>query len=796
MKLLLKLSLNNIKKYAREVTLVVISITLTISMMSMVALTMGSMYKTYISQINDGYNSNGIVNNVKNVPKLLDALGRDKVEYYTIAGGEHPVYILDDYDIYIYPKTYANFKGKGHPEQLLSTEIIEGRKSENELEIIVSKESKYQVGDILEVTSGYEETFAEHQVTVVGRNASKEYYNYYLPEALWVDETGDGYTLDLLFVEGTKHVDKLIKDAMADPSIAIHSQGYSLDDDYNFANGYQSKPGPMLYAFMVATIVMLLIVGAVTFTLIMNSFNALMNTKIETFSILRSVGATKSQISTMIIIEVFILSTVGIILGLGLGYGIAKQLLSFVESQLNSLLLSVYKDEALLISFWGPLWNYIIVMLVGYLTIFSVLRSKLKALFKLEAVETVKSIDIKKISNQEVIQNKPMKQMAKINTKTLKDYQGIKIALTVIVVLLITINGWVGSVLNIGEASVNKFDTEVSIYGKDNISVFDDLENIKKEVLSYDNINRIDIYSNITAESADKEPGEWGYIEINILDEETFNHFTKANKVPENSNVILVREENLSDDVSSIKIVNNTLNLKDPQDEDREVSIAVDYVLEEHEQSYSYLLGGQDTVVMSQAYYELNMGTLGSFNRGHIKIDSDLSLKELDELVLLFDGDTYDGVYLSSEYYDSYIKKVVRRTVTIVTTFIFIYIGFVVLVNVVNISISNSEKRKKDLAILKSMGATSKQIDQMLLWEILYVLFKPWLYGLVIGNVLNAILYFILKFTVSTVPIKYQWDLLSMALSLILVVVITLVQIMALKIESKKSDIITDIRSY
>lgn len=54
MRLLSKLSINSIGKHFREVFLVMISIALTISMMTMVAFMMSSLYKTFAKQVTRG----------------------------------------------------------------------------------------------------------------------------------------------------------------------------------------------------------------------------------------------------------------------------------------------------------------------------------------------------------------------------------------------------------------------------------------------------------------------------------------------------------------------------------------------------------------------------------------------------------------------------------------------------------------------------------------------------------------------------------------------------------------------
>lgn len=795
MKLLFKLSIEGIKKYFREAVMVVVSITLTISMMMVVSITMGSVYQSYASFVStDTEEINASVYGVKNVSKFLDALGREDLKYWSTYG-DLPNYEIESEQISIRASSFPIYKLDADNERMFNQTILEGRLPENSFEITIPQTSSYKVGDVIEVTSNE----AVFEVQVVGMTRSEYDYEYFVDEKDMVDHEL-GFTMDILFVEGTKDVDKLLKEVVEDPEIFLNHYMLHLRSDYNFVMGYQSTPGPMLYAFMVATFVLLIIVAAATFTLIMNSFDAFLSTKKETLSTLRSVGATKGQIRVMILFEGFILSTLGIVVGLCMGYFISQKLLNFLSINVIEIASALESEFTFEMAFWGPLWTYFLVIIVGYAMIYLVLRSKLKSLFILQIIETVRILDMKKTESHLTLNPKPMKNLARINTLKLKDYQGIKIALTVIIVLLISINGWVGIVMETTDQSTTRFDTVINGYqfSAEN-DIFETNQLVLNKLAEFEEVIEQEVFyvSEPLYIVEDKSLEYLPSLTLSVIEDNTFKQFKETHNLSkDNQFIFYVYDDHLKNTYKDIEFKPGfKLSLQRDISDSTEFEIEFDEVLEMIDPKYSYILYSYDTILIDQATYNAMFSTI-DLSYSSIKLNTDFKIDDLDHIVEFLEGETFEGFYLSSEYYTSYVKTMLKRMVSIVTAFTFAYIGLVVLVNIVNISISNYRKRKRDFAMIRSMGATSSQMNKMLLWESIYVVIKPLILGIILGNLLTLGLNLLLNFLIPDFSFVYQLNLFSILLAVILVVLIVITQLIALRYESRKSEIMSDIRSY
>ena len=149
MKLILGLAFKNLKKYAREAVLVILSILLTVSMMTMVASTINSLYSSLMSRyIETGQNSvNATVYGVVDVKGFMDGI-RDEVSSYYISDFNEK-YQDNDNDLYVYANPYQACQLEDIEAWCLRNEIIEGRRTENRNEIVIHKDSKYHIGDKL-----------------------------------------------------------------------------------------------------------------------------------------------------------------------------------------------------------------------------------------------------------------------------------------------------------------------------------------------------------------------------------------------------------------------------------------------------------------------------------------------------------------------------------------------------------------------------------------------------------------------------------------------------------------------
>ncbi|NLW15048.1 MAG: ABC transporter permease [Erysipelothrix sp.] len=402
----------------------------------------------------------------------------------------------------------------------------------------------------------------------------------------------------------------------------------------------------------------------------------------------------------------------------------------------------------------------------------------MKELFNNEAVNSLDEMNLKKRRTREVqnvINGDPSKGLARINTRMLKDFQGIKAALVITVVLLISINALTGYLLDVADENVTVFDTEIWIQPYDDeVDMYQQTSDTEKILQPYD-IQRVDSiyysdYLNIAAING-KTMEEPSSIVIHGMDDALFDDFIKEHSLSKKDQLILLNKYDEEEFSQSMDVSDkDILNISNRQTDGMEsMDVEVDVVLKKIEEKYDYLYGGERIIITRLSNLKDNLYPLSKTQEVKIFISSDLSVENLKEINNKIDDLGYTGVYLYSEYYFSSFKQTVKTVVSVLTSFIFVYIGFVILVNVVNISISNYQKRKQDIAVLKSMGATSKQLDKMYLYETLYIVSVPWVLGIVLGHLLNIGVFILIRVLLPVSSLKYSINIKTFGLSFILV---------------------------
>lgn len=109
------------------------------------------------------------------------------------------------------------------------------------------------------------------------------------------------------------------------------------------------------------------------------------------------------------------------------------------------------------------------------------------------------------------------------------------------------------------------------------------------------------------------------------------------------------------------------------------------------------------------------------------------------------------------------------------------------LINLINTVITNTISRKKELAVLQSMGMTVKQIKQMLIFENFYTAVP----NIIISNILGTILGYVLINTFSNFGVTYlhfSLPIVSMIIYLIMSILVpTIISIICIKLIRKES---------
>ncbi len=825
MKILWQLSASNLKKYGYTSFLVILSVALTIAMISMVSMTMTSVFASYGKHMTREIESNASVVRIKELDPFLDAIGREHIAAFNVGieSSGLRMMLLED-DIYLTSSTYGPCHLDEPKEFCDEKTIIDGRASTSINEIVIPQGSPLQINDQVTIEIIDNETQASHQIEaiVVGRSKKDRIASFYQkPNEIEVGP--HGLYIDLAFVKGTKNIDQLIGAALNNPTLAYEGALAYYNEEYNFFGGFQSKAPPVLYGFIVITLTMIVIVALATFSLIFNAFNTLFTHKFHTFGVLRSVGATQNQLKLVLIFEAMLLGFIGISLGLGMGMLLTLLLLKFLHNNLGSIFIDSTREIPNI--FFNLPFPVLLIIIVGaIIAIALALIVMSRKLFKRSSLETLRLKQIKKIKAQTTLSTKPLKQYARFNIMRHQDYKGIKASLGIALVILIVINAWVGSLLNFSEALVRKHDTTITMRGMsqiDNLNqdmaklqlILDAEKEIKSQVHYYETTyltlnDEFAYHPNVLALNLD--PEDRGRFDITILglDNQSMKAFLKQIKASSQSldRVVLYNHMQIKEYWGEDILLDYDGPMYDVKAEDVlkltdgkvDLSIAVDDVIENMPLDFYYLDRSSPLVIISLDHYQSLITSKLGISYIQFLLESDLDALEIKALNLkILDQELPMTINLYSTRYEDLMNRTIKYSINTITTAVFIFIAIVILINMVSISMASYQKRKPEIAALRSLGAQRKDILSMFIYESIYSVGQPWLLGSALGT---SLAYGIYRLSVELFDlhgqIQFSFPIKILILASTLVILIIIVNSYSLYVESKKLNLVEDLRAF
>ncbi len=518
--------------------------------------------------------------------------------------------------------------------------------------------------------------------------------------------------------------------------------------------------------FFVALIVCLIIVVTSVFC-IKNSFDISITEKIREYGMLRSVGATKKQIRKNVMFEALILGTIGIPLGVLLGE-LASWILVFVS---NTLLGENVFDNGVLLIF-SPSWIAIIFsVLLGTITIYlSAFRSAKKA-SKVSPIVSIRNSGEIKIKSKKLGVPKLVSKLfgmgGTLSYKNLKrnkkKYRTTIISIAVSVMTFIALSSFMKMAFGVvkHEIDLSDYDLAVTVDFEEIKDKDKDIEEVYDNVLessSWDEVDEYGIYKYV------------GFISENLSYSEKYIQEYYSGYTDEETYVDVL----IPDDVTYKKYIDK-LGLK--YDEIKDKGILVDNI-----KAYTYDEEGNENKIRFRAY----SAKKGDMVSGKINgVESEIELGYIaDEFP--FGTNEYSGyIILSNEFFDEsganadqiwayytseksdkvqdnldvmfkdadfnvYIKNIAENARQTKKLFLLIAIflyGFIIVItligitNIFNTITTNMQLRRKEFAMLKSVGMTSNEFNRMIRLETIFMGSKSLFYGLPIGMVFSYLIY-------------------------------------------------------
>ncbi|CEP83736.1 ABC transporter permease [[Clostridium] sordellii] len=522
--------------------------------------------------------------------------------------------------------------------------------------------------------------------------------------------------------------------------------------------------------FVVTTLVVVCTVAT-----IYNAFSISINDRKKQFGILNSIGATKSQIMKIVFIEAIVVSVIGIPLGLITGTFAIDLIFKLIKYMFSSSLIAQLNLRVV--------YNPYVIILSALIVLLTILVSAILPALNaaktppLEAIKNSSSLKLGKVKDSKLVRLlfKTEGVLAYKNLRrNKKKFRITLFSLIISVVIFISFSGFVELFIKANEASVGQVNYDVRLW-KGGIlegdKIIDDLNKvngIKKISVKNDygvafdvkesNINRD--YKDLIDKTFSKKnkDGETVYdfnYEQNIFqftDDKDIDNlklingsFDKETAIKENG-IILRNKSSYSEpgkkyDVSLTNYkVGDTINAyKFSRDENGnqknepiklKVLATTDDLLPGNKMS-TYM--GIDFITYNEVGSKLGY----DINSGNIYINSDKSKDTRDALKKI--GEKY-GYNVHDE-----VDNALEMEQSIIAIKIFVY-GFVLVIslvsitNIVNTISTNINLRKREFAIIKSIGVTPQGFNKMIYLESLLYGVLALVYGVPIGLLIDVVM--------------------------------------------------------
>ena len=596
-----------------------------------------------------------------------------------------------------------------------------------------------------------------------------------------------------------KNIGLVQKDNPQDESYNYDEQANLYFKDIEYNEGLLRLLGASSYSNI--NITLLLIVGLVaslviiaTIATIYNSFSIAISERKKQFAILNSIGATKSQIMKFVFLEGFLVSIVGIPIGLLSGTVAIDIVFKVIKTFFKT---SMFGELDLRVVF-SPI-VLILSTLVILLTIFiSALIPAINAakISPLEAIKNSSNLKVGKIKSSKLVK-KIFKTEGELAYKNLRRNKGkfriTLFSLVISIVIFISFNGFVDMFIEANQINYGSITNDLTLYENNlltkeevqktidelkkinglkdvaidkgyNLNVHVDEKNINKDLreslkqsdyVDMDNSNYNFINSRLYI------PGYFSISNIKLSE----GKFDRKTAKAENG-VILVRysyQESLAKKgkvVLSNYKVGDTLNCtitsydSDGKESEKEVKLKILAITDE-------ILTG------NQQYPETSFGVVAYDDLiPSLGITDDKSSSNLYYVATNQEKSTRDEVKKVAEENNlSVIDSIdeaqkLEQTMNVMKIFVYgfiVVISLVSVTNIINTISTNINLRKREFAIIKSIGVTPQGFKKMIYMESILYGILSLLYGIPIGICMNVLMNKILEgvITVQTlIPYK------------------------------------------
>lgn len=597
---------------------------------------------------------------------------------------------------------------------------------------------------------------------------------------------------------------------------------YQANEDV-LASYLSGRQDGFLVTMLPIVLVVLILIVIASVMLIYNAFGMSLSERVRYLGMLASVGATKSQKRKSIYFEGAILGAIGIPVGILagiLGIGITLKLVG--HKIISTGMIAGVNDSNMQMKTVVPAWAIIGIILVSIFTIF------ISAFIPARKASKITPIDA--IRQRQEIKVKPKKLKAPKYIKKIFGYEGelayknlkrngkksrlITVSIALSIVLFISCNYFCGMFIQASGYEKNipyQISTVISLeHKKDLEDALDKMQNVDKYYVDMVNSNYslgkkgnlkdTDIKNLSHYNSSYAKLFENGSVTmaIHYIDDSEFNKLCQNNDIDYNSfygkNVKCLLLNNLTHKQDTSKVFNNSIigqhiaerdEFVNEGDEplDFEVGGLVKY--DKNSLPCSFVPANVVGVFVPYSQYVnvIEKGLEPNDVRLAMCIETDEHKEVAENLTTLLNENDFGGSYVSDNVD---ILETMNTVIFIIQVFVYGFITLISLItiaNIINTISANIALRRKEFAMLKSVGTTPKGFSKMVSLESVFYALKAVIFGVPISVLISVALNKMLG--ESSIP--YHFDI-KLYLSVIIVVFVLILITMIYSVRKLKND--------
>lgn len=845
MSILNRLTIKNLRLNKKRTIVTIIGIILSTALMVGIGLLFSS-FQDLMIRDTIGYSGKYEAKyNDVDLIKLNDIKNKNFTYFYEKPIGFSKIESSNEYKPYMYITSV-------NKEYFNELKLVDGSFPKNENEVVISNHVitngglNYKVGDIVTFTYGSRNidgdiTLANselvdgefltnegtHTYKIVGIVDRSNFESYsasgYTAFTLDVNSDKGNANLYVMFNKNKKIIkqsEELAKELNYDGDINYNSTLLALYGESTYGNVMSSMGGMM--------IIMLSLVSIGCIIVIYNSFAISVMERKKEFGLLSSIGATKRQLSHTVFFEAVVVGVIGIILGiLGAYIGIGCVILI-----INNLISDMLEYKLHLVT--NPLFIIIpVIFMIIVIGVSAFIPSRRAS--KVSPIEAIRQNDDIKINKKKIRTSKLVLKLFGIEgeialkniKRNKKKYKVTIVSLFISIVLFISFSSYMNYTLNTASSVMGEvpYDYQISYFGDDPNNDKEALDKINeivkssdvKEYVSY-SVSNLSIIGNYTYsdeyldfyKSAYGDDGikalnnlKYQYISIYILDDNSYNKYKKLIGIDNDSVILLNKFKGVSYGNNKrvnydIPVINNgNINIKICNfDNDEDVDTTkycnknIDNIFVTNKsfdliEEFSYM--DDFKLIVNKKLYDSISDSSTHYTQFNIISDNTNNIDKLTK-----DLDKYSNVNYTN------IKEAMRQANNLILVVKILMYGFISLVTLIGVTsvfntISTSMAlRKREFAVLRSIGLTRGGFNKMLFFESLFFGMKSLIFALPVSIGVTILIHYSLADMVSISTIIIPWK--AIIISIVSVFIIVLLTMMYSSSKIKKHNIIEQIR--